>query len=155
MRSEPDIATDENSVHEGSVHEGSVHDGSAHDGSVHDGSVQDGISPLSTLSNQMVRIYKEKFGRGPTRARSSFAGPNTVVCLLENTFTPAEKNLQSMGEHQRLRDMRMFFQYTSAGDFTNAVEQTLGRRVESFISGIDTNTDVACEVFTLAPSTGD
>jgi uncharacterized protein YbcI len=110
----------------------------------------DGVSPLSALSNQMVRIYKEKFGRGPTRARSSFAGPNTVVCLLENTFTPAEKNLQAMGEHQRLRDMRMFFQYASAGDFTSAVEQTLGRRVDSFISGIDTNTDVACELFTLA-----
>jgi uncharacterized protein YbcI len=108
-------------------------------------------SPLSELSNQMVRIYKEQFGRGPTRARSSFAGPNTVVCLLENTFTPAEKNLQGMGEHQRLREMRMFFQYASAGDFTQAVELTLGRRVDSFISGIDTNTDVACEVFTLAP----
>ncbi|HEX3434978.1 MAG TPA: Na-translocating system protein MpsC family protein [Solirubrobacteraceae bacterium] len=145
MRSEPDTGVDESGLH----------DNSEHNGNMHDGSDQDGVSPLSMLSNQMVRIYKEKFGRGPTRARSSFAGPNTVVCLLENTFTPAEKNLQSMGEHQRLRDMRMFFQYTSAGDFTNAVEQTLGRRVESFISGIDTNTDVACEVFTLAPSTGD
>ncbi len=122
---------------------------------VEEGSDQDAASPLSMLSNQMVRIYKEKFGRGPTRARSSFAGPNTVICLLENTFTPAEKNLQSMGEHQRLRDMRMFFQYSSAPDFTAAVEQTLGRRVESFISGIDTNTDVACEVFTLAPKSGD
>jgi uncharacterized protein YbcI len=116
---------------------------------------QDSVSPLSMLSNQMVRIYKDKFGRGPTRARSSFAGPNTVVCLLENTFTPAEKNLQSMGEHQRLRDMRMFFQYACAPDFTGAVEQALGRRVESFISGIDTNTDVACEVFTLTPKNGD
>jgi uncharacterized protein YbcI len=112
-------------------------------------SEQDGRSPLAALSNEMVRIYKEQFGRGPTKARSNFAGPNTVVCILENTLTPAEKNLQAMGEHQRLRETRMFFQYAIASEFTQAVERSLDRRVVSFISGIDTNTDVACELFTL------
>jgi uncharacterized protein YbcI len=116
------------------------------------GSQQDGRSPLAVLSNEMVRIYKEQFGRGPTKARSNFAGPNTVVCILENTLTPAEKNLQAMGEHQRLRETRMFFQYAIAGEFTQAVERSLDRRVVSFISGIDTNTDVACELFTLEGS---
>jgi uncharacterized protein YbcI len=110
---------------------------------------QDGNRPLSMLSNEMVRIYKEHFGRGPTKARSHFAGPNAVICVLENTFTPAEKNLQGMGEHQRLREMRMFFQYAIAAEFIQAVERTIGRRVRSFVSGIDTNTDVAAEVFTL------
>jgi uncharacterized protein YbcI len=74
-----------------------------------------------------------------------------VVCILETTFTPAEKNLQALGEHERLREMRMFFQYASTADFTQAVERVLDRRVRSFISGIDTNTDVACELFLLAP----
>jgi uncharacterized protein YbcI len=111
---------------------------------------QVGQPPLAMLSREMVRIYKEQFGRGPTKVRSYYAGPDTVVCLLENTFTPAEKSLQGMGEHQRLREMRMFFQYASAADFTSAVERSIGRRVASFISGIDTNTDVACELFTLA-----
>ena len=110
-----------------------------------------GNQALAALSNEMVRIYKEQFGRGPTKVRSHYAGPDTVVCLLENTFTPAEKNLQGMGEHQRLREMRMFFQYASAGDFRESVESTIGRRVRSFISGIDTNTDVACEMFVLEP----
>jgi uncharacterized protein YbcI len=116
----------------------------------HEGS---GNQPLAALSNEMVRIYKDQFGRGPTKVRSYYAGPDTIVCLLENTFTPAEKNLQGMGEHQRLREMRMFFQYASGGDFTEALESTTGRRVRSFISGIDTNTDVACELFVLEPLT--
>jgi hypothetical protein len=60
-----------------------------------------------------------------------------------------------LGDHPRRRDMRMFFQYACAGDFTEAVERTLDRRVESFISGIDTNTDVACELFTLHPEEPD
>jgi uncharacterized protein YbcI len=110
-----------------------------------------GNQSLAILSNEIVRIYKDQFGRGPTKVRSYYAGPDTLVCLLENTFTPAERSLQGMGEHQRLREMRMFFQYASAGEFTEAVLTSTGRRVRSFISGIDTNTDIACEVFVLEP----
>jgi uncharacterized protein YbcI len=110
---------------------------------------------LSAISNAMVRIYKDQFGRGPTKVRSHFAGPDTLVCLLEHTFTPAEKNLQAMGEHKLLRDTRTFFQYASAAEFVGAVEQTIGRTVRSFISGIDTNTDIACELFVLEPQRSD
>ncbi len=106
---------------------------------------------LAMLSNEMVRIYKEQFGRGPTKVRSHYAGPDTLICLLEHTFTPAEKNLQAMGEHTRLRDMRMFFQYASTGDFVAAVQNVTGRKVRSFISGLDTNSDVAAEIFVLDP----
>jgi uncharacterized protein YbcI len=110
---------------------------------------------LSALSNEMVRIYKEQFGRGPTKVRSHYAGPDTVLCLLEHTFTPAEKNLQAMGEHNRLRDTRTFFQYASTADFVDAVQRVTGRQVRSFISGIDTNTDVAAELFVLEPLSSD
>ncbi|HST56190.1 MAG TPA: Na-translocating system protein MpsC family protein [Solirubrobacteraceae bacterium] len=116
-------------------------------------SEHDGSRPLALLSREIVRIYKDQFGRGPTKVRSHFAGPDIVVCVLENTFTPAEKNLQGMGEHQRLRDMRIFLQYASAGEFTDAVERSIGRRVRSFVSGIDTNSDIACELFVLEPQT--
>jgi uncharacterized protein YbcI len=111
---------------------------------------QDG-RPLAMISKEIVRIYKDQFGRGPTKVRSHFAGPDILICVLENTFTPAERSLQAMGEHQRLRDMRIFFQYASTAEFTDAVERVTGRRVRSFISGIDTNTDVACEMFVLEP----
>jgi uncharacterized protein YbcI len=111
---------------------------------------QDG-RPLAMISKEIVRIYKDQFGRGPTKVRSHFAGPDILICVLENTFTPAERSLQAMGEHQRLRDMRIFFQYASTAEFTDAVERVTGRRVRSFISGIDTNTDIACEMFVLEP----
>jgi uncharacterized protein YbcI len=89
---------------------------------------------------------------GSTRSSSvvsHYAGPDTLICLLEHTFTPSEKNLQAMGEHTRLRDTRMFFQYASEGDFVNAVQRATGRTVRSFISGLDANTDVAAEIFVL------
>jgi uncharacterized protein YbcI len=106
---------------------------------------------MARLSDEMVRLYKEQFGRGPTRVRSYFAGPDTVVSVLESTFTPAERNLAAMGEHARLRDTRLFFQYAAENTFTTAVEKIVGRRVHAFISGIDATKDVSTEVFVLEP----
>ena len=108
-------------------------------------------SMLAQVSRTMVRLYKEQFGRGPTRARSEWAGRDIMVCLLEDTLTPTEKNLRSLGEDQRLRDIRMLFQYASAQQFIQPVEAITGRRVRSFISGIDTEKDVAIETFIFHP----
>jgi uncharacterized protein YbcI len=99
------------------------------------------------LSRAMVALYKEKFGRGPTKARSDWAGDDTLVCTLEESLTPAEQNLVKMGEHQRLRDVRMFFQYATVKDFIEPVERITGRTVRSFISGIDTHEDLSTELF--------
>ena len=100
----------------------------------------------------MVRLYKEQFGRGPTKARSNYAGPDAVLCTLENSFTPAEASLVRMGEHQRLRDTRMFFQYASEKGFRDAVEQITGRKVRAFVSGVDVEQDVSSELFYLEPT---
>jgi uncharacterized protein YbcI len=50
----------------------------------------------------MTRIYKEQVGRGPDRVRSYYAGPDAIVCFLENTLTPVERTLTAIGEQQRL-----------------------------------------------------
>jgi uncharacterized protein YbcI len=101
----------------------------------------------------MVRLYKEQFGRGPTKARTHWAGPDTLVCTLQESMTPAERNLVAMGEHQRLRDTRMFFQYATEDEFRAIAEELTGRRVWAFVSGIDTQRDVSVEVFYFQPQT--
>jgi uncharacterized protein YbcI len=104
------------------------------------------------VSNEMVRLYKEQFGRGPTKARTNWAGPDILVTLLEDTLTPAERNLLKLGEHQRLRDLRIFFQYASVRDFCEPVERLTGRKVKAFHSSIDTEADgMSTEVFVLHP----
>jgi uncharacterized protein YbcI len=116
--------------------------------------VAEGQSVQLAVSNEMVRLYKEKFGRGPTKARTNFAGPDVVVATLENSLTPAERNLAAMGEHQRLRDTRIFFQYATEEEFREAIERVVGRKVVAFVSGIDTKNDVSSEVFYLEPEHG-
>jgi uncharacterized protein YbcI len=103
------------------------------------------------ISREMVRLYKQLFGRGPTKARTEFAGPDIVICTLENTFTPAERSLADLGEHQRLRDTRMYFQAATHERFREIVERLTGRKVRAFISGLDAEEDVCAEVFYLEP----
>jgi uncharacterized protein YbcI len=110
-------------------------------------------SVLSEVSNTMVRLYKDQFGRGPTHARTYWSGNDLLTVILEGTLTPAELNLVKMGEHQRLRDTRMFFQYASVREFCEAVEHITGRKVRSFISGIDTEVGgLSAELFVLHPA---
>ena len=106
---------------------------------------------LSAISNEMVRLYKEQFGRGPTKTRTQWAGSDVLVVTLEQTFTRAERTLQRMGEHERLRDLRLLFQYAEVDIFCEPVERLIGRKVRAFISGIDTQADIASELFVLHP----
>lgn len=108
----------------------------------------------SAISKEMVRLYKEKFGRGPTKVRTSFAGPDVLVCTLEDSLTSAEQTLAAMGESQKLREIRMVFQYGTEAEFRAAVERVTGRAVRAFVSGIDTNADVSSEVFYLEQAAG-
>lgn len=107
---------------------------------------------LLELCNEMVRIYKEIFGRGPTRARADWAGRDALLCTLEDSLTPAERKMAEVGDHQRLRETRMFFQHVCEADFRESVERITGRKVRAFVSGIDTNTDVSSEIFYLEPA---
>jgi uncharacterized protein YbcI len=107
------------------------------------------ISRLAEISREMVRLYKSQFGRGPTKVRSDFAGPDLIVCTLEDSLTPAEKRMAEMGDHQRLRDLRLYFQHATEEQFCQIIERALGRKVRAFISGMDTGKDVAAELFYL------
>jgi uncharacterized protein YbcI len=106
-------------------------------------------SPLQAISNAMAQIYKAQFGRGPTKVRTYFAGPDAVVCILEDTQTPAEKRLVEQGESERIRTVRLFFQYAAEEELKAPVEAATGRRVRAFVSGADARADASVEVFLL------
>jgi uncharacterized protein YbcI len=107
------------------------------------------------ISDEMVRLYKDLFGRGPTRARTDYAGPDTVICTLWDTLTWGERSLLEIGHHDRARETRILFQYARAEDFIGIIEQRIPRKVIGFVSGIDVSADVASEVFYLEPRSGE
>ena len=114
-----------------------------------DGSADHGA--LSAISNEMVRIYKEHFGRGPTKTRTQWAGPDIIVVTLEQTLTSAERKLVDLGEEGRLRDLRLLFQYAEVDVFCDPIERITGRKVRAFVSGIDARADLASEMFVMHP----
>jgi uncharacterized protein YbcI len=109
-------------------------------------------SPLLEVSNATVRLYKETFGRGPTYARSRFAGTDTLVVVLQDTMTVSERKLAALGEHERLREQRLLLRDAVEEEMRALVERILVRRTLALINGIDTRRDVAVEVFLLAPA---
>jgi uncharacterized protein YbcI len=106
-------------------------------------------SPMLEISNAMVRLYKEAFGRGPTKARSNFAGPDTLIVVLENSMTVSERQLAQAGEQQRVREVRLILQHLLEDQFRRVVEQALGRRTVAYVGGLDADCDLAIQVFTL------
>src|SRR3954466_4752162 len=54
---------------------------------------------LLAVSNEIVRLHKQCWGKGPSKARSNLSG-NVLVVILEGVLTRAEETLLKHG-HQR------------------------------------------------------
>jgi uncharacterized protein YbcI len=102
---------------------------------------------LQDVSNAMVALHKEQFGRGPTKASSHMAGPDALLCVLDDALLPAERAMVAMGEHQHVRESRTFFQVATADQFVAAVERITGRTVRAFASATDPAANTVMETF--------
>jgi uncharacterized protein YbcI len=117
-----------------------------------DGDRAEKTSVMASISAEMVRLYKEQFGRGPTKARANWSGRDMIVVVLDDTLTPAERHLLTLGEDARLRETRMLFQYSWVREFCDPIERLTGRKVRAFVSGIDTGAaGLSMEAFVLHP----
>jgi uncharacterized protein YbcI len=106
---------------------------------------------MEAVSVAMVQLHKEQFGRGPTQARSHYAGPNALVCVLEGALLPAERKLVDLGDADQVRETRTSFQVATEPEFIEAVEHIVDRKVRSFASAIDPIKDVVFENFDFEP----
>ena len=106
---------------------------------------------LQDVSNAMVALHKEQFGRGPTRAQTHFAGSDAILCVLDDALLPAERTMVDMGEQQRVRESRMCLQVATADKFIAMVEAITGRKVRAFASATDPDKGVVMENFVLEP----
>jgi uncharacterized protein YbcI len=106
---------------------------------------------LTAISDGLVALLKEFYGRGPTRAKSYFED-DLVVCLLRGGFTRVEQTLLEGGRGDSVIQQRMEFQELMRERFEAVVERATGRRVIGFMSGNQQAPDIMCEVFILAPT---
>lgn len=106
---------------------------------------------LTAVSDGLVALLKDYYGRGPTQAKTYYED-DIVVCLLRGGFTAVEQTLLEGGRGAAVIDQRMAFQDVMRQRFEAVVEHATGRRVVGFMSGNQQHPDMICEVFVLAPS---
>lgn len=106
---------------------------------------------LTTVSEGLVALLKEYYGKGPTQAKTYYED-DLVVCLLRGGFTAVEQTLLDGGRGGAVIEQRMAFQDVMRQRFEAVVERATGRRVVGFMSGNQQHPDMICEVFVLAPS---
>jgi uncharacterized protein YbcI len=106
---------------------------------------------LTAISDGMVALLKEFYGRGPTRTKSYYED-DLVVCVLRGGFSRVEQTLLDGGRGGAVIRQRMEFQDVMRERFDAVIEQATGRRVIGFMSGNQQEPDMMCEVFILAPT---
>jgi uncharacterized protein YbcI len=106
---------------------------------------------LTAISDGLVALLKEYYGRGPTRVKSYFQD-DLVVCLLRGGFTRVEQTLLDGGRGSAVIEQRMEFQDLMRKRFEEVVEEATGREVIGFMSGNQQDPDLMCEVFILDPT---
>lgn len=106
---------------------------------------------MTAVTNAIVGMYREFYGRGATRGRTIMQD-NYLVCFLDDIYTKAERTLIEAGKFQAVLQARNDFQEAMRPRFSQAVEELTGRRVVAFISQVGTDPDVAVEAFWLEPT---
>ena len=106
---------------------------------------------LTAISDGLVSLLKDFYGRGPTQAKSYFQD-DLVVCILRGGFTRVEETLLEGGRGAAVIGQRMEFQELMRDRFAAVVEAATGRKVIGFMSGNQQDPDMMCEVFILAPT---
>ncbi len=106
---------------------------------------------LTAISDGMVALLKEYYGRGPTRTKSYYQD-DLVVCVLRGGFSRVEQTLLDGGRGAAVIQQRLEFQEVMRARFEQVIEHATGRPVIGFMSGNQQHPDMMCEVFVLGPT---
>jgi uncharacterized protein YbcI len=102
----------------------------------------------AAISNGLVKLFREYYGRGPVKAKT-YLFDNYAVAVLEDSLTTAEATLVKAGRETMVREFRLVFQAEMAPSFHRVVEEATGRTVVTYHSQITFDPDVCFELFVL------
>lgn len=104
---------------------------------------------LAAVTNGIVKLYREYYGRGPTRAKSYVLDDRILLCVLEETMTKVERTLTENGHGKKVREVRLTFQEAMAEEFMSCVAECMGRKVLTYHSQLTLDPDIGFEFFVL------
>ena len=104
---------------------------------------------LAAVTNGIVRLFRQYYGRGPTRAKSYLMDGRIIMCVLEDTMTKVERTLADTGHGAKVREVRLVFQEAMADEFKQTVAGCMGRKVVAYHSQLTLDPDIGFEFFVL------
>jgi uncharacterized protein YbcI len=111
---------------------------------------ESGGERLSEVSNAVVGIFRDCYGRGPTKAKT-YMVDDYVFTVLEDILTTVERTLVDKGHEDLVRSVRLTFQEAIAERFKAAVAEAIGRNVLAFHSQVTFDPPMGFEIFVLEP----
>jgi uncharacterized protein YbcI len=109
---------------------------------------------LSEITNRIVGLIRQHYGRGPIKAKTHVLD-NLIVCTLSDGLTAIERTMVEGGEADWVVGLRREFQHLMETRYRELIEQLTGRRVLAFLSDVHLDPDITIEVFLMdAPLPG-
>ena len=108
--------------------------------------VQQGQSLLARISTEIVKTFKEYYGKGPTSAKS-YMFDDMLFVVMRGGLNAAEKFLLEKDEFDVVRQYRQTFENRMNEILSEKIEELTGRKVIAFNSQILFNPDMSIEIF--------
>jgi len=102
---------------------------------------------LAAISNSIVAIIREHYGRGPMKAKTYAIDDLVVVVMRGSGFTPLEQTIMDDDGADRVVAMRHDFQRVMADRYRETIEALTGRKVVAFLSQAHVEPDITIETF--------
>jgi Na+-translocating membrane potential-generating system (MpsC) len=109
---------------------------------------------LAELSRRLVQLMRRDAGRGPTQAKSHWAGPDLLVTIFGDGFLLSEKTLLANGLEGVAMAYRGAIQHTLRQSMCDEVERATGRRVIAAMGCAHHDPDLMAELFVFEPADG-
>src|SRR5438270_8583469 len=102
---------------------------------------------LAQISTSIVAILRERYGRGPMKAKTYALDDIIVVVMRGSGFTPLEQTIMNSGEPSRVVAMREDFQRVMSSSYKQTIHELTGRNVVAFLSQAHVEPDITIEIF--------
>lgn len=106
---------------------------------------------LGELCGETVAMTRRHWGKGPTKCRAAWAGPDTLVLMLADGLTAAEQTVRGAGHEREVIAFRGLYHEAMNDRMTDLVERLTGRRVRAAMNGSHADPDLTALIFVFEP----
>jgi uncharacterized protein YbcI len=103
---------------------------------------------LAEITDRLVQLIREHYGRGPLKAKT-YVLDNLIVCVLTDGYIALERTMIEGGERDRVIEMRRGFQRLMETRYSEMIEELTGRKVLAFLSQTHVEPDLSVEMFMM------